>query len=332
MMKAIVRLASLLLVASLVAGVALAQSPAKPEAAALELLNSGRADEAARILSDIVRQNPQNAEAHHLLSRVYYSTEDWENAVRNGERATQLQADNSGYHLWLGRAYGSKADEASSFSAMGLARKTVAEFQKAVQLNPTDTRAKQDLAEFYIEAPGIVGGGKDKARALAEQSSNSDPTLAHWIRGRIFLKEKNLAEAEREYKESIASSGNAPSAILELARFYKWTGRPDDVQATVARAMASPKRRPIDLFTAAELLDGAGRNYPGAIQLLKTYLAGKTVEDGPAFRAYFLIGEMYEKSGDRNNAVAQYKAALALASNYRLPKNALKKMGASNAS
>lgn len=302
-------------------------SVGKAETAAAELLNSGRADDATRMLTDVVKENPQNAEAYNLLCRVYYAVEDWGNAVRNGERATQLQTDNSGFHLWLGRAYGSKADDSSGFSAMSLARKTVAEFQRAVRLNPSDARAVQDLAEYYVEAPGIVGGGKDKARALADQVAGSNPMLAHLIRASILNKDKKLLEAESEYKEAIASSGKSPTAILELARFYKWTGRKDEVQTTVATAMASEKRRPIDLFTGAELLVDAGRNYPGAIQLLKTYLGSKMVEDGPAFRAHFLIGLMSERTGDRSNAVAEYKAALALASDYRLAKNGLKRLG-----
>ena len=299
----------------------------RAETAAAELLNNGHADDAIRLLKDLLKENPQNADAYNLLSRVYYATEDWDSAIRNGERATELQPNNSGFHLWLGRAYGSKADDANGFSAMSLARKAVSEFQKAVQLNPTDVRAMQDLAEFYVEAPGIVGGGKDKARALADRVAATYPTLSHWIRARILNKEKKLREAESEFKDSIAASGKTPATILELARFYKWTGRNDDVQTTVASALAAEKPRPIDLFTAAELLDGAGRNFPGAIQLLKTYLAGKMVEDGPAFRAHYLIGEMYEKSGERNKAIAEYKAALALASNYRLAKDGLRRLG-----
>ena len=289
-----------------------------------DLLNRGRVDEAISVLNQQLKSNPENAQALNLLGRSYYALEQWDAAARNAEGAVQREPNNSDFHMWLGRAYGSKADEASGFSAMSLARKTVAEFQKAVQLNAQNTPAKQNLAEFYVEAPGIVGGGKDKARALADQS---DATLAHWIRARVALKDKKLEEAEREYKESIAASNNAASAILELAHFYKWTNRPEDVESTVAKAMASSKRRPLDLFLGAELLQGAGRNFPGAIQLLKTYLSGKTVEEGPAFRAHHIMGEMLEKTGNVNGAVAEYQAALAMASSYRPSKEALRRLG-----
>lgn len=303
-----------------------ALSAAAAQNPALELLSAGRLDASVRLLNEQVKANPNNAEAYNLLCRAFYMVEDWDLAVRNGERAVQLQPNSGVNHLCLGRAYGGKAEDAGGLSAFSLARKTVAAFQRTVQLDPSDMRAKQDLAEFYVEAPGVVGGGKDKARALADQVASSNPTLSHWIRARLLRKDKNLPGAEREYKDSIAASGNMPSAILELARFYKWTARNEEVQSTVARALSSDKRRPLDLFTGAELLDGAGRNYAGAIQILKTYLAGKTVEDGPAFRAHFLIGEMLEKTGDRVGAAAEYKAALALASNYPLARDGLKRV------
>ena len=52
--------------------------------------------------------------------------------------------------------------------AAGLAKKVRTEFERAVEFAPNNWEARTDLAEFYLEAPGIVGGGKDKARAQAD--------------------------------------------------------------------------------------------------------------------------------------------------------------------
>ena len=79
-----------------------------------------------------------------------------------------LDPGNSRFHLWLGRVLGEKADRANSLSAAVLAGKVRGEFERAVQLNPKDVDARLDLAEFYIEAPGIVGGGEQKAREQAQ--------------------------------------------------------------------------------------------------------------------------------------------------------------------
>ena len=67
-----------------------------------ELLNAGRADEALRLLTPQATGN--NAAAFNYLGRVYFALEDWDNAVRNCERAVQLEPRNAMYRLWLGRS------------------------------------------------------------------------------------------------------------------------------------------------------------------------------------------------------------------------------------
>ena len=57
----------------------------------------------------------------------------------------------------------------------GTGKKVRTEFERAVELDPKNSEARADLAEFYIEAPSIVGGGKDKARAQAEALAGFDP-------------------------------------------------------------------------------------------------------------------------------------------------------------
>src|SRR4051794_4483718 len=82
----------------------------------VDLLNRGLADEVIRTLNQQVSVSA-SAENYHLLCRAYYAVQDYDNAIRNGERAVQLNPNNANYHLWLGRAYGSKAEQAGALSA-----------------------------------------------------------------------------------------------------------------------------------------------------------------------------------------------------------------------
>ena len=133
-----------------------------------ELLASGRVDQAVQTLQQQIRTTP-TAEAYNLLCRAYFELADWDAAIPVCEKSIELAPDNGLYHLWLGRAYGEKADRAGFLSAVGLAKKVRTEFERAIELAPDSWEARTDLAEFYVEAPGIVGGGKDKARAQADQ-------------------------------------------------------------------------------------------------------------------------------------------------------------------
>src|ERR1044071_1280691 len=81
-----------------------------------ELLASGKADEAIAVLQKAVSDNPNDAASFNLLCRTYYSFGNWDKAISACEKSTALDANNSMYHMWLGRSYGEKADNASVFS------------------------------------------------------------------------------------------------------------------------------------------------------------------------------------------------------------------------
>ena len=133
-----------------------------------QLLRSGRIDDALAIIQQRIASKSNDAEAYNLLSRAHYALNNYDQSIKAGEKAVSLAPGNATYHLWLGRAYGRKAEHANWWSAASLAGKMRDEFERSVQLNGDDVDARTDLAEFYIEAPGIVGGGKDKAESQAK--------------------------------------------------------------------------------------------------------------------------------------------------------------------
>ena len=79
-------------------------------------LAAGRADDAISRLNLSLAAKPGDAEAHNLLCRVYYQEKRWDDAIHQCETAVQLAPLDSGYHLWLGRAYGEKADAIHSIN------------------------------------------------------------------------------------------------------------------------------------------------------------------------------------------------------------------------
>src|SRR5579864_3009664 len=109
---------------------------------------AGRADQALHALKLTIANNPNDAKAYHLLSRVYFQLELWDNSVRMAEKALALEPQNSAYHLWLGRAMGRKAEDSNPFTAFGLARRVKSEFERAVALDGRNLSARADLVEY----------------------------------------------------------------------------------------------------------------------------------------------------------------------------------------
>lgn len=291
------------------------------------VLASGRVDEAISLLQREINASPNNAEAHNLLCRSYFALGSWDRSLAACQKAVALEPNSSRYHLWLGRIYGEKANDSNFLSATSLAGKVRTEFEQAVKLSPNSVEARTDLAEFYFEAPGVVGGGQDKARAQAEALDKLDPVRAHWVRGRIAEKRKDSAGAEREYRAAIEVSRGDANAWLNLGSFYRRARRLDEMEDALHRAASAEKLEPEVLVDAAETLHRAGRNFPEAIQLLRRYLASpEKVETAPAFKAHYVLGILLEKQGDRKAAAQEYQAALALASGFSRAQDALNRL------
>ena len=293
----------------------IASASSSPE----QMIASFSIDEVIRTLS-----TRSDAASVNLLSRAYYAIEQWDNAVKHGEKAVSLAPDSSLYHLWLGRQYGEKAAAANPLYAASLARKAKAEFEQAVKLDPANVQAHADLAEYYTDAPSIMGGGTDKARDQATQVAKYDQATSQWILAIVAEKEKRYPAAEKELQEAIKVAGIPSQYWMNLASFYRRRSQLDDMQKAISQALTQPNKSAEVYYNAASELLSAGRDLPSAVQYVKHYLGSNAmVEDAPAFRAHYLLGQIYEKMGNKAEAATEYKASLALASGFAPASKAL---------
>jgi tetratricopeptide (TPR) repeat protein len=293
--------------------------------APLQLLADGRVDQAVQNLEQQIHTTP-TAEAYNLLCRAQFELDAWDAGIPACEKAVSLAPDNGLYHLWLGRIYGEKADRANFLKAAGLAKKVRAEFERAVEFSPHNCEAHIDLAEFYLEAPGIVGGGEDKARAQADLLLTLDPGMAHWVRARIAQKNKDMVTAEQEYRAAIEATHGGARSWLNLAGFYRHTGRLDDMEQALRTMETRPLDHPAALMDGASMLFRTGRSYPMAIGLVRRYLTSATDEEWPAFKAHNLLGELLEKQGDRQAAAEEYRTALSMAHTFMRAQDGLERV------
>ena len=280
------------------------------------LLQQGRVDEAAASLNATLAGQPADSRSRQLLCRIYYAQDLANAAIHQCELAVSADPEDSSNQMWLARAYGLEASRANPFTALRLAKKVRAGFERAVQLDPSNVHAMSDLGEYYVAAPAIVGGGLDKAQLLAARMQPDFPAQAHRLLALIAEKRNDNAAAEAEFKAAVAA-GHTPEAYIDLGHFYQRRQQKDEMLGALHAAIASDRRKDAALVDAASILT-ASRTAPElAEDLLRTYLASSAKSDAaPAFKVHLQLGNLLAQNGDAAGARHEYQSALALAPNY----------------
>ena len=139
-----------------------------------QLFETRQFDAARQFFEFLVATSPTNAIGFFYLGRIAFEEKHYQQAVERFEQAVLLDHTNSNYHLWLGRAYGYLARESSILWQLPRALKVKEHFEKAVDLDPDNLDARADLMEYYLKAPRLLGGGKEKAEQQAHEISERD--------------------------------------------------------------------------------------------------------------------------------------------------------------
>ena len=296
---------------------------APPANSAERVLMDGRVDEAVQMLQAEIAGNGNDGQAHLLLCRAFFSELQIDLAVGECERAVQLLPKSSAAQDWLGRAYGIKADREGPMTGLKLAHKVRDAFAAAVADDPKSDAAADDLAEYYIGAPAIVGGGVDKAMALAARIEASLPQMARRIRGMAAEHNKDYGTAEREFKEEVGVH-DSYEAWVDLGGYY--TRRKETARAVEAlrHGIAADRTRDASSVDAASYLIDLRAEPALAMKTLQQYLAdGSKSDAAPVVHVHMLLGKLLLDSGDRAGAKIEWNKALALAANYAPAKRAL---------
>jgi tetratricopeptide (TPR) repeat protein len=238
----------------------------------------------------LLNQRATDAPTNFLVGRDYFMSGNFKAAVDHFQKAIAADPKNADYVDWLGRAYGKRAEISNPFQAPMLASKARQAFESAVQLDPRNSDALSDLFDYYLEAPGFLGGGYDKAEAVAGRIETIDLSEGYFERAKLAQKRKEFNTAEQHLRQAVAAAPGKVGGLLALARFLSNEGRTHESDTVLAEAQKIEPNAPQVLYTRADLYIKQKRNLSEAKSLLKRYIASNlTVDDPPKTEAAHLL-------------------------------------------
>jgi len=311
----------------LLPGLALGQeSPLEQAKGAFE---KGEYTRAIEILKSTAGSEPNNGDVYVLLARSYLELNQYDAAVNSAEKAVAISPKNSDYHRWLGEAYGAKADHASMLSAYSLARKTQKEFDAAVQLDAHNFDAQQDLIQYDCTAPGVVGGGEEKAQPLIQKLMSMDEAEGHYATGICRAQKKDYAAADAEFTKALESKPKTANRIYDIGDYFLQRKNAEKLLAVAGAGEELAPQDPRGKFYRGVALILQNQKPAEAEKCLRDYLqlAPMNSDYPRPWAAHYWLGRLQESQKNPAGARSEYQAALKLNGKYKPAQEALKQLG-----
>ncbi|MGH8064451.1 MAG: tetratricopeptide repeat protein [Candidatus Entotheonellia bacterium] len=227
-----------------------------------------------------------------LAGQIYYQLGKYKEASEQLEKASQLEPGSAELFLWLGRSLGRRAETSSVFTAPGYAGRCREALERAVALDGKNVEAMSDLAAYYLEAPGFLGGSVEKAEKLAPQIAALDAAEGQSVQARIAEKRQDFSRAAAHLRRAVKLAPRQIDRQIDLAKFFARRGEVQQSEQALAKAAVTPEP-PKLLFARAEMYIRQERNLEEARELLRRYLQMPlTPEDPPRREAERLLAKV----------------------------------------
>lgn len=207
----------------------------------------------------------------------HYAAERYRAAQDAFEQLLEADPGNSNFALWLGLSMGRRAERMTGVRRLGafpLARKVLAMFERAVELDSENLAALEALQNFHLAAPGLVGGNKATARSLAGRIEAVDAArgAAAWALYDEAVGE--LDSALERHRQARERDPREMRYLLGHASFLARRGAIQESDALFEDAFGRDPDSPETALAAAKAWIGAKRKdlYPRARRLINSYL------------------------------------------------------------
>jgi len=274
---------------------------------AKKLYEDQKPAEAKKILALIEDDNKEYAAAQYYLGRISFDEKKYDDASDFFEEAVDANDKVAEYHDWLGNVYGTIARDANPLKQGMLAPKMKNQWEKAIALDPSLVGARTSLIQYYLQAPGFMGGSVEKAQETAKQIILLKPAEGHLQLGKIYLSKKNKPEAEKEFAEMVKAD---PSYSLNYASYWIAQKQYDKAFSLYESEI---KRNPGEMSYVYQLGKASalsGQNLERGEECLRKYLLHTPNANEPSHAgAKMRLAQIMEKKGNVGEAKKLFQEA-----------------------
>ena len=311
------------------------------------LVDANRWRKARPIAEAAVKANANDADAAYQLARIKMNSGDLDGALPLAERAAALQPKHAPYRVAVAQVVGRQAQQASVFRQVSIGRRVKREAEAALALDANNLDALEILREFYLQAPGIIGGDKTQAAAMlkrikalspadgllqeAEEAADAKQTArlgdlyraavaanASHARARRTLtnylllpESRNLAEAETHARELVKLAADRADSHAALAFALAGLKKFAELDAALSAAESAVPENLYPLYRAGNGLLAVDADLPLAERYFRRYVSQEIEPGFPSHgAAYWRLGLVLEKQGRKADAIAAIRQAV----------------------
>jgi len=266
-------------------------------------------------------------EALHQAGRQAIIRGDYQKAVTLLEQAVAQYPNNSTGHYLLGGAYGELAQKSSVFKQPGLAKKAKNSLERAVELDGNNIEARFGLIDFYMIAPGFMGGSEAKALAQAAEIKKRDSLDGHRAMARIYTRQKKAGPARNELVAAVREQPASPQAHYHYATFLLSENNYKGADPEFETAIKLDAAYMPSYFRLGQTAVLGESNYTRGEEALRKYLTHTPSESEPPLaRAWYWLGRLHEAQGRKADAKQSYTTSLKLTPGAKDVTEALKRV------
>ena len=267
-----------------------------------------------------VEANEANARAWVLLARAQLQKGEADEAVESAEQAVELAPNDAQAQFWLGNSLGARIGQVNMLRKMAMAPDLRDAFEAAVRLDGSLLDARSALIQFYLQAPGAMGGGVEKAQAQVVEIAKRNPARGHLAEATIQRAHfEDNAAAMRAIDAAVAAAPALPADDIDtrvmVGNSLVALERYADARTFYLAWAGAQSRQAAPHYQLGRLAAISGQFLDEGGAGLKRYLDGGLTRgdnDPRDTAAWWRLGQIQAKQGDKATARASFQTALRL--------------------